>query len=292
MNARLVMTTLGILLVIAPEVVGQKPVVRYVRYAHQEATAYGILDGETIRELRGDLFADPVPTGRRFPLAEVKLLAPCEPSKIVAVGVNYPDHAAEFKKELPKEPLLFLKPSTAVLDPFEAIRLPARSHRVDYEAELAVVIKKRAAGIAEAEAADFILGYTCFNDVTARDLQKLDGQWTRAKGFDTFAPLGPSIVTDIDPGDLKVESYLNGERRQSASTRSTSAAACRGCRPRELPHRYSAGLPSGPCGKENSSRYAASGSAASWARAQSRAVSKLMRIVPGTGPGGWARRRT
>ena len=191
---------------------------KFVRFQHENAIAYGLVENETIRRIEGDPFSGYTPTGEEFPLKQVRLLAPCEPSKIVAVGVNYPDHAAEFKKELPKEPLLFLKPSTAVLDPFEAIRLPARSHRVDYEAELAVVIKKRAAGIAEAEAADFILGYTCFNDVTARDLQKLDGQWTRAKGFDTFAPLGPWIVTDINPDNLKIESYLNGERRQSAST--------------------------------------------------------------------------
>jgi 2-keto-4-pentenoate hydratase/2-oxohepta-3-ene-1,7-dioic acid hydratase in catechol pathway len=136
----------------------------------------------------------------------------------VAVGVNYQDHAAEFKKDLPKEPLLFLKPSTAVLGPQEPIHLPSRSRRVDYEAELAVVIRKRTSKIGPEETPDFILGYTCINDVTARDLQKEDGQWTRAKGFDTFAPLGPWIVTDLSPDNLKIESYLNGERRQSAST--------------------------------------------------------------------------
>jgi 2-keto-4-pentenoate hydratase/2-oxohepta-3-ene-1,7-dioic acid hydratase in catechol pathway len=192
--------------------------VKFVRFQLENRIAYGLVEGERIRTIEGDPFAGYKPTDKEIPLKSVRLLAPCEPSKIVAVGMNYTDHAAEFKKELPKEPLLFLKPSTAVLDPLEPIHLPARSHRVDYEAELAVVIRKRTSKIAPEEASDFILGYTCINDVTARDLQKEDGQWTRAKGFDTFAPLGPWIVTDLDTSHLKIESYLNGERRQSAST--------------------------------------------------------------------------
>ena len=191
---------------------------KFVRIQYNNTITYGLLEHETIRLIAGDPFSGYKPTDKEIPLKSVRLLAPCEPSKIVAVGVNYMDHAAEFKKEPPKEPLLFLKPSTAVLDPFEPIRLPARSRRVDYEAELAVIIKKRAVKISPEEAPEFVLGYTCINDVTARDLQKEDGQWTRAKGFDTFAPLGPWIVTDLDPGRLKIESYLNGERRQSAST--------------------------------------------------------------------------
>jgi 2-keto-4-pentenoate hydratase/2-oxohepta-3-ene-1,7-dioic acid hydratase in catechol pathway len=192
--------------------------VKFVRFHYNNKISYGLLENETIRIIEGDPFSGYKPTGKEIPVNSVRLLAPCQPSKIVAVGVNYPDHAAEFKKELPKEPLLFLKPSTAVLDPLEPILLPARSRRVDYEAELAVVIKKRAVNISPEEAREFILGYTCINDVTARDLQKEDGQWTRAKGFDTFAPLGPWIVTSINPDNLKIESYLNGERRQSAST--------------------------------------------------------------------------
>lgn len=191
---------------------------KFVRFQHENTIAYGFLEDEKIRVVEGDPFSGYKPTRKEVPLRSVRLLAPCVPSKIVAVGVNYVDHAAEFKKELPKEPLLFLKPSTAVLDPLEPILLPARSRRVDYEAELAVVIKNRAVKIAPEEAPEFILGYTCINDVTARDLQKEDGQWTRAKGFDTFAPLGPWIVTDLDPSNLKIESYLNGERRQSAGT--------------------------------------------------------------------------
>jgi 2-keto-4-pentenoate hydratase/2-oxohepta-3-ene-1,7-dioic acid hydratase in catechol pathway len=192
--------------------------VKFVRFQYNDTITYGLLENETIRIIEGDPFSGYKPTGKEIPMNSVRLLAPCTPSKIVAVGVNYLDHAAEFKKELPKEPLLFLKPSTAVLDPMEPIRLPPRSRRVDYEAELAVVIQKRASKIAPEEAPEFILGYTCINDVTARDLQKEDSQWTRAKGFDTFAPLGPWIVTDLDPSHLKIESYLNGERRQSAST--------------------------------------------------------------------------
>jgi 2-keto-4-pentenoate hydratase/2-oxohepta-3-ene-1,7-dioic acid hydratase in catechol pathway len=192
--------------------------VKFVRFQYDNKITYGLLENETIRRIEGNPFSGYKPTEKTVSLQSVRLLAPCEPSKIVAVGVNYQDHAAEFKKELPKEPLLFLKPSTAILDPREPIRLPPRSHRVDYEAELAVVIRKRAAQITPEETAEFILGYTCINDVTARDLQKEDGQWTRAKGFDTFAPPGPWIVTDLRPDNLKIESYRNGERRQSAST--------------------------------------------------------------------------
>jgi 2-keto-4-pentenoate hydratase/2-oxohepta-3-ene-1,7-dioic acid hydratase in catechol pathway len=192
--------------------------VKFVRFRKNNQITYGLAEAETVQVLNGDPFSKYTKTNESVPLNTVHLLAPCEPSKIVAVGVNYQNHAAEFKKDLPKEPLLFLKPSTAVLDPQEPIRLPSRSRRVDYEAELAVVIRKRTAKIAPEQTPEFILGYTCINDVTARDLQKEDGQWTRAKGFDTFAPLGPWIVTDLNPDNLKIESYLNGERRQSAST--------------------------------------------------------------------------
>jgi 2-keto-4-pentenoate hydratase/2-oxohepta-3-ene-1,7-dioic acid hydratase in catechol pathway len=146
------------------------------------------------------------------------LLAPCAPTKIVAVGVNYADHAKEFGKEPPQEPLIFLKPPSAVIGPGDPIRLTPLSRRVDYEGELAVVIGKRTRNVTPARAARHILGYTIVNDVTARDLQKRDGQWARAKGFDTFAPLGPWIVAGVSPDDLKIETFVNGRRRQSSRT--------------------------------------------------------------------------
>jgi len=149
---------------------------------------------------------------------DYKLLAPCTPSKIVAVGVNYKDHALEMGDELPAEPLIFLKPNTCVIGPKDIIVYPPLSKRVDYEAEFAIVIKKKAKNITLENAKDYILGYTCLNDVTARDIQKSDGQWTRGKGFDTFAPIGPCIQTDLCPDDLKVESRLNGKVCQSSST--------------------------------------------------------------------------
>jgi len=152
-------------------------------------------------------------------LPAVKLLAPCEPTKIVALGLNYRDHAAEFGHPIPDEPLIFLKPSTAVIGPDQEIIYPAMSRRVDYEAELAVVIGRTCRHVREEDFRDYVLGYTAINDVTARDLQKKDGQFTRSKSFDTFAPLGPWIETAIpDPDNLMVEAYLNGERRQHSST--------------------------------------------------------------------------
>jgi 2-keto-4-pentenoate hydratase/2-oxohepta-3-ene-1,7-dioic acid hydratase in catechol pathway len=217
MNARLVMTTLGILLVIAPEVVGQKPVVRYVRYAHQGATAYGILDGETIRELRGDLFADPVPTGRRFPLAEVKLLAPCEPSKVIAVGLNYRSHLGD--RPPSAYPGLFAKYPTSIIATEEPIVLPPDARNVHYEGELVVVIGRRAKNVSPGEASSFVFGVTAGNDVSERDWQRADLQWFRAKAADTFAPLGPAIITGLDYDNLLLQTRLNGEVVQSERTR-------------------------------------------------------------------------
>lgn len=155
---------------------------------------------------------------RPYALDEVSFLPPCEPTKIVAVGLNYRDHAEEMNIALPEEPLLFIKPSSSVIAHGGSIVLPQQSARVDYEAELAVIIGKKAKNVARSEAQDFILGYTCLNDVTARDLQSKDGQWTRAKGFDTFCPLGPWIVTDLDSSDLAIGLYLNGEPRQQSRT--------------------------------------------------------------------------
>jgi len=154
-------------------------------------------------------------------LNEVKILSPVMPSKIVAIGLNYKAHAAEFNKELPESPMLILKPNTAVIAHGEYIELPPEevTHRVDYEGELGVVIARKCRNISKDEAKDYILGYTCFNDVTARDLQKKDVQYTRAKGFDTFAPIGPFIETDLaNPNDVMIETYHNGEKKQSTST--------------------------------------------------------------------------
>jgi 2-keto-4-pentenoate hydratase/2-oxohepta-3-ene-1,7-dioic acid hydratase in catechol pathway len=161
------------------------------------------------------MFAGYDPTGERVPLREAKLLAPVIPrSKVVAVGKNYREHAEEMGGEAPAEPLLFLKPNTSVIGPGDAIVLPPQSDRVEHEGELAVVIGRIAKNVAEADAADVIFGYTIANDVTARDLQKRDGQWTRAKGFDTFCPLGPVIDTELDLDGGTIETIVDGERRQ------------------------------------------------------------------------------
>ena len=191
---------------------------RIVRYMKDSGIGYGIVKCALIYELEGDVFSQYQLTGSELPLEELKILAPCQPTKIVALGLNYRSHAEELKMKLPEDPLLFLKPSTSVIGPDENIVYPVMSRRVDYEAELGVVIGKEAKGVSEDKAEEYILGYTCFNDVTARDLQGKDKQFTRSKGFDTFAPMGPWIETELDPSNLKVESYLNGELKQSGTT--------------------------------------------------------------------------
>jgi 2-keto-4-pentenoate hydratase/2-oxohepta-3-ene-1,7-dioic acid hydratase in catechol pathway len=192
---------------------------KIVRYREGNLIKWGVMEEDSIREMEGDPFGHFHLTPKAKDLQEVKLLSPCLPSKIVALGLNYRDHAEEMKIALSKEPLLFLKPSTSVIGPGEAIVYPEMSKRVDYEAELAVVIRKVAKAVPVERTAEYILGYTCFNDVTARDLQPKDGQWTKAKGFDTFSPIGPWIVTDIDPHHLEISSYLNGERHQHSNTK-------------------------------------------------------------------------
>ena len=176
-----------------------------------------------IAELRGHPFSPGKGgvqfTGATFPLDDVRLLAPVLPSKVVAVGRNYADHAREMGGEPPAEPVLFLKPSTAVVGHGDQIAYPVKlTQRVDYEGELAVIIGRLCREVPAAQAAEVIFGYTCANDVTARDLQARDGQWTRAKGFDTFCPLGPWIETDADPADLELTTVVNGEVRQQART--------------------------------------------------------------------------
>ncbi len=153
-----------------------------------------------------------------IPISAVKFLPPVEPSKIIAVGLNYIDHAEELNMPVPEEPIIFMKPSTAVIGHEDCIILPDQSQRVDYEGELAVVMAEDCRRVSESEAADYILGYTCFNDVTARDLQGKDGQWTRAKSFDTFAPLGPYIAEIDDPGKLGIQTRVNGRVVQKSNT--------------------------------------------------------------------------
>jgi 2-keto-4-pentenoate hydratase/2-oxohepta-3-ene-1,7-dioic acid hydratase in catechol pathway len=168
----------------------------------------------------GTIIPDFIPP-ERIPLSEAKLMAPVHPHKIVCVGRNYRDHAQELGNEVPAEPLLFLKPPSSIIGPLNDIRLPEISQRVDFEGELGIIIKKTCRKLRDdQDVHPFIFGYTCVNDVTARDLQKKDGQWTRAKGFDTFCPVGPIVTDEIDPwAGIKVETLVNGEVRQSGNTR-------------------------------------------------------------------------
>ena len=198
---------------------------RIVRFAAQGKTKYGLLTKNTISGLRGSPFSHfehlnspSILDGNTYKLDKVKLLAPCLPSKIICLGLNYRSHIEELKMPMPAVPLIFLKPSTAVIGPDDKIILPHGWKRIDYEGELGVVMGKKAKDIPEATAKEYVLGYTCFNDVSDRDAQAADGQWTRAKGYDTFAPIGPWIETEANPDNLKIETYLNSELRQSAST--------------------------------------------------------------------------
>jgi 2-keto-4-pentenoate hydratase/2-oxohepta-3-ene-1,7-dioic acid hydratase in catechol pathway len=180
-------------------------------------TFNGIAEDGSVFEIRGDLFGERERTGRKWPAADLKYLAPCVPTKIVCVGRNYHDHIKELNSTVPKEPLIFLKPPSSVLAPEDSIVLPRLSQRVEYEGEIAVVIGRRCFQLREGEdPATYILGYTALNDVTARDLQRADSQWSRAKGFDTFCPFGPVIETDQPSHSTRVESFVNGAPKQSA----------------------------------------------------------------------------
>lgn len=198
---------------------------RVARFAGDDDPRFGLIGDEngvaTVAVLKGDpLYAGIEFTGEKVPLEDVRLLAPVIPrSKVVCVGKNYAAHAAEMGGEAPAEPLLFLKPNTAVIGPGEPIFYPEQSRSVHFEGELAVVIGRICRDISPTDAAKVIFGYTIGNDVTARDLQKADGQWTRAKGFDTFCPLGPWIETDLDASEISVRTELNGEIKQDGNTR-------------------------------------------------------------------------
>ncbi len=189
-----------------------------VRFSHQGKVRYGLVSGGKLRLYEGSPFSGGQVGKQTAPFNEVRLLAPCRPSKVVAVGLNYKAHAKEVNKPLPAEPMLFLKPSTSVIGPGEAIVRPPISQRVDHESELGVVMGRQCRLVSPVEAKDYILGYTCLNDVTARDLQRQDIQYTRAKGFDTFCPLGPIIALDLDPTKAQVKALVNGEVRQNTNT--------------------------------------------------------------------------
>jgi 2-keto-4-pentenoate hydratase/2-oxohepta-3-ene-1,7-dioic acid hydratase in catechol pathway len=183
------------------------------------APAYGLLEGEQIREIAGLPWSQWSPVSHAWSLSDVRLLAPVEPQKIVCVGRNYAAHAAELGNEVPKEPLIFLKPPSAIIGPNELIFLPPQSQKVEHEGELGLVVGRRCSHLKETDdPLSYLLGYTCVNDVTARDLQKSDVQFTRAKGFDTFCPVGPHIETQLDPADVLVEVHVNGQPRQSGRT--------------------------------------------------------------------------
>ena len=177
-----------------------------------------MVEDDIVWEIAGDVFGRFRVTRKKYPLNRIRFLPPTEPTKIVGVGLNYRDHVAELGFELRDEPVIFIKPGTTVLPHGGKILYPRVSNRMDYEAELAIVIGRYAREVPTKRAAKVILGYTCFNDVTARDLQRKDGQWTRSKSFDTFAPVGPWVETALDPHSAPVRSYLNGDLRQSSST--------------------------------------------------------------------------
>lgn len=193
-----------------------------------ERVAFAVVEGvdaagipaadATVEILQSHPFGELVTTGESFPLADVRLLPPMIPTKIIGIGKNYADHAAEMGGEVPAEPICFLKPTTSLIGAGDAIRLPWQSEHVEHEVELAVVIGRMARNVKPEEALDYVLGYTVANDVSARDIQKRDGQWTRAKGFDTFLPMGPWIATHLDPSRLALKTLVNDEVKQDGST--------------------------------------------------------------------------
>ena len=191
---------------------------RIARVEHGGGAEWAIVEGETVYRLEGSPFGSSRRGERLGDLASIRLLAPCEPTKVLCIGLNYRAHAAESGQEVPKEPLMFFKPPTAVIGPGDDVIWAPGSQRIDYEAELTVVFKKQAKNVAPGAFREYVLGYTCGNDISARDFQRGDGQWSRAKGSDTFCPLGPWIETDVDPGNLRIVGKLNGEVRQDSTT--------------------------------------------------------------------------
>ncbi|GHE21810.1 fumarylacetoacetate hydrolase family protein [Halomonas urumqiensis] len=189
----------------------------YVRYNYNNQTHHGHLAEGIVTRLEGNMFDSVEPSDETVPMSDVTLLAPCEPSKVVCVGLNYLDHAKEMNEALPKAPLLFLKPPTTVIAHQDTIKAPEGLGRLDHEGELAIVIGKQAKNVSIEEAAEVIFGFTCANDFTARAIQLSDKQWTRGKSFDTFCPLGPGIVTEINQQDASIQLTVNGEVRQRSN---------------------------------------------------------------------------
>lgn len=190
---------------------------RLYRIEHNGGARYALESDGEFRLVEGDIFNGSLQKGEA--VTPSRFLTPVVPSKVVAIGLNYKDHAAEMNKPLPPEPLMFLKPSTAVVGPGDAIRIPPNAGEIHYEAELGVVIGKRASRVPADKAMDHVFGLTCLIDVTARELQRKDVQYTRAKGFDTFAPIGPCVAIGLDPASLDIEGWLNGERKQASNTK-------------------------------------------------------------------------
>jgi 2-keto-4-pentenoate hydratase/2-oxohepta-3-ene-1,7-dioic acid hydratase in catechol pathway len=192
---------------------------KIVRFKAAGKTRYGVLDGTHIVEYSGTPYGTFKRGRKRWPVKQAVLLAPVVPTKIVALALNYREHAEEMHLAVPDEPLLFLKPLSALCGPDDPIIYPPQTNRLEYEGELAIVIRKRCRHASPERAREYVLGYTCLNDLTARDIEQHDHQKTRAKAFDTFCPIGPCISTDIDPNSAEVETWVNGERRQVGNTK-------------------------------------------------------------------------
>ncbi len=191
---------------------------KFVRILREEVPVWGVLEGDTVCTLSAAPFEGIGYDGKSVSLKECRLLAPCEPTKVVCVGKNYFDHVKEFGGPVPEKPILFIKALNTLNDPEGEIHAPDFVERLDYEGELAFVVKKRAKNVAAGAFSDYILGYTCLNDVTARDIQYGDGQWTRGKGMDGFCPIGPLVTDEIDGGHADIETRLNGKTVQKANT--------------------------------------------------------------------------
>lgn len=192
---------------------------KIARIEYNKTVCFARVDKARADILQGSIYGDNAPLViGSIDIKDARLLAPVEPTKIVCLGLNYREHAAELDMDIPKEPVIFLKPPSSIIGPDDSIVYPAASLRLDYEAELAIIVKKRARSINAQDARDYILGYTCLNDITARDIQKRDGQWTRAKSFDTFCPVGPHIETCLDTGDIEIKLSVNNNIKQFSST--------------------------------------------------------------------------